>query len=225
MIKHIIFDLGGVLLNIDYGLTIQSFNELGIPHFETVFSKFRQDRISDDFECGVVTDEGFRNHIRSLSGVDFEDRLIDQAWNTMLLDFPLSRLEMLKVLKKEGFQLFLLSNTNIIHYREFSKRLNSLFGEPLERFFTKTYYSHEVGLRKPDKKIFGKVLNDFDLQAVETLYIEDSPQHVSAARELGIDCLLMNTNGDTVSLVKQALAKRRKQNGHSFSQYGIEKLS
>jgi FMN phosphatase YigB (HAD superfamily) len=208
MIKNVIFDLGGVLLNIDYNLTVEAFKELGVPFFEEVFSKFRQDRVSDDFEKGLISEVEFRTHIRDVAGINYDDESIDRAWNAMLLDFPPSRIEMLKKLKSDGFNLFLLSNTNIIHYNVYTRSFKAETGVEFDSLFTHAYYSHQIGLRKPEKEIFDKVLSDAELQPDETLYIEDSQQHTDVARTLGIQCLLMQTNGDTVTLVNERLAQQ-----------------
>ena len=206
MIKNIIFDLGGVILNIDYNLTIEAFKALGILRFDQMFSKFQQDRVADNFEKGLVSENDFRNHIREAAGVSYDDQTIDRAWNAMLLDFPPSRIEMLRKLKSDGYGLFLLSNTNPIHLRALKHDFEVQFGTAFDKLFTRAYYSHDTGMRKPQKEIFGKVMAEFELQPTETLYIEDSKQHTDAARTLGINCVLMQTNGDTPAVVFERLA-------------------
>jgi glucose-1-phosphatase len=208
MIKNIIFDLGGVIINIDYNLTIEAFRELGIPHFDQMFSKFQQDRVADNFEKGLITENDFRNHIREAAGINYDDETIDRAWNAMLLDFPPRRIDMLKQLKSDGYNLFLLSNTNSIHQRTLQHDFEVQFGTAFGNLFTHAYYSHDTGMRKPEKEIFGKVLTDYELQPSETLYIEDSKQHTDVAQTLGIDCVLMQTNGDTPAIVFERLANR-----------------
>ena len=208
MIKNIIFDLGGVILNIDYNLTIEAFKELGIPFFEQMFSKFQQDRVADNFEKGLISENDFRNHIRQAAGINYDDEMIDRAWNAMLLDFPPRRIEMLRQLKADGYNLFLLSNTNSIHQRALQHNFEVQFGTAFDTLFTRAYYSHDTGMRKPEKEIFGKVLADFELQPNETLYIEDSKQHTDVAQTLGIRCVLMQTNGDTPAIVFDHLALR-----------------
>lgn len=207
MIKNIIFDLGGVIINIDYNLTIKAFRELGIPYFDQMFSKFQQDRVADNFEKGLISENDFRNHIRAAANINYDDETIDRAWNAMLLDFPPRRIDMLRKLKSEGFNLFLLSNTNSIHQRALQHDFEVQFGIAFDNLFTRAYYSHDTGMRKPEKEIFGKVLNEFELQPTETLYIEDSKQHTDVAQSLGIHCVLMQTNGDTPALVFERLAR------------------
>lgn len=206
-IANIIFDLGGVLLDIDYNLTVESFKELGVPYFEEVFSKFQQDRVTDNFEKGVISDNDFRNHIRDVAGINYDDESIDRAWNAMLLQFPPKKIEWLKELKSKGYKIFLLSNTNIIHFRSFTHSFEVLFGTAFDSLFDRAYYSHQLGMRKPEKEIFGKVLNDFELQPAETLYVEDSKQNADAAKPLGFECVLIETNGDTPAAVDERLAR------------------
>ena len=207
MIKNIVFDLGGVILDIDYTLTVEAFKELGIPRFDEIFSKFQQDRVADEFEKGLISENDFRHHIREAAGVNYDDETIDRAWNAMLLDFPPRRIDMLKQLKTDGYNLFLLSNTNSIHQRAFRHSFEIQFGTAFDNLFTHAYYSHDTGMRKPQKEIFGKVMAEFELQPTETLYIEDSKQHTDAARTLGINCVLMQTNGDTPAVVFERLAR------------------
>ena len=206
-INNIIFDLGGVLLNIDYNLSIYAFAELGIPNFDEVFSKFQQDRVADNFEKGLISENDFRDHIRRVGGINYDDETIDRAWNAMLLDFPPSRFEMLMDLRSKGINTFLLSNTNSIHARVFCHDFEVQFGIPFANAFTRVYFSHDTHMRKPEKEIFEKVLNDYELNPAETLYFEDSKQHTDVAQTLGIHCVLMQTNGDTVKIVNEYLAQ------------------
>ena len=198
--------MGGVLLNIDYNLTTEAFKELGIAHFDEIFSKFRQDRVADNFEKGFISENDFRNYIRDRAGRNYDDYNIDRAWNAMLLDFPPRRLNMLQKLSSDGYQLFLLSNTNSIHMRSLLHDFNVQFGIPFDSLFNRVYLSFEMGMRKPEKEIFGKVLNDFELHPAETLYVEDSQQHVETAKQLGIESLLIPTNGETDLLVFNRIA-------------------
>ena len=113
-IKNIIFDLGGVILNIDYNLTIEAIKNLGIPDFDHLFSQASQCNLFDRYETGNISSEEFRREINFLCGTTFGDIVIDTAWNTMLLDLPKQRLELLAKLNKT-YRTFLLSNANNIH--------------------------------------------------------------------------------------------------------------
>ncbi|MDR4987474.1 MAG: hypothetical protein RG741_01385 [Bacteroidales bacterium] len=113
-VKNIIFDLGGVLLNIDYGLTIAAFKKLGVEDFDGFFTQAAQHKVFDRFDTGHVTPGEFRDRLRRLSGLNLSDRQIDDAWNAMLLDMPADRIKLLQKVRR-NYRIFLLSNTNAIH--------------------------------------------------------------------------------------------------------------
>jgi FMN phosphatase YigB (HAD superfamily) len=185
-IKNIVFDLGGVILDIDYNLTVKAFDGLGIPNFKEQYSKMSQSNLFDNIETGKISPVEFRDLIREVAQKTISDAEIDTAWNALILHLPQYRIEILKNLQV-NYRLFLLSNTNKIHYDDYSeviKRENGIEG--LEPLFEKTYLSHEMGLRKPDPEIFQVVLNENNLVPKETLFIDDSPQHIASAKTLGI---------------------------------------
>jgi glucose-1-phosphatase len=196
-IKNIIFDLGGVILNIDYNLTKQAFEKLGLKEFEKFYSQATQKKIFDDFETGRISAEAFRMELRRITSLVISDECIDDAWNAMLLDLPLDRVELLQHLKTK-YRLFLLSNTNEIHIQTFSKYLETGFGfKNMSHLFEKEYLSYKVGLRKPDEKIFELVILENKLRREETLFIDDSIQHVEGAGKAGLNALLLE-KGKTI---------------------------
>ena len=185
-IKNIIFDLGGVILNIDYNLTANEFKKLGFDDYNNLFSKLSQQKIFDLLETGKITDDYFFASLKKLSNKTISNDDIIYAWNAMLLDFPKERIEVLKKLKPK-YRTFLLSNTNQIHLDAYNKTLKKNFGiNNLSSVLEKEYYSHIVGMRKPDIEIFKLVLTENNLIPNETLFIDDSPQHIEAANKLGI---------------------------------------
>lgn len=185
-IKNIIFDLGGVILNIDYHLTIDAFTQLGIPNFKEKFSQAQQNHLFDKLDKGEISGPDFISAIQRETGDGISEKDILSSWNVMLLDLPKERLDLLEELGKE-YRLFLLSNTNEIHIPEYNKILEKAFGfKDLGHLFEKQYYSFEIGLRKPDKEIFEYVLSDNDLIARETLFIDDSKQHIHGAEAAGV---------------------------------------
>ena len=200
-IRHIIFDLGGVILNIDYKLTEKAFVEAGISNFAELYSQLRQSDLFDKFEVGGISGAEFVNELRKTGPADITEAQVLAAWNAMLLDFPLRRLQILQQLRIH-YDLFLLSNTNEIHEAAFNDILMRERGMPnLGVFFDKVYLSHRVGLRKPNKEIFQRVLDENGLKAEHTLFIDDSPQHIAAANELGIKTIFLEkgmTIEDTV---------------------------
>jgi putative hydrolase of the HAD superfamily len=185
-IKNIIFDLGGVILNIDYQLTVEAFKKLGIDDFEEIFSQYKQSTLSDDFETGRITELEFYEGIKTISGKDFTFEEYKNAWNALLLDLPKERINILKKLSKK-YRLFLFSNTNETHYKEFVTKVESDFNT----IFEKTYYSHQFGKRKPDSDSFLSILKENNLIIEETLFVDDSIQHIESANLLGIRTLLI----------------------------------
>ncbi len=186
MIKNIILDLGGVVINIDYQLTIVAFEKLGITNAREFYSQQQQTNLFDLLETGNISDESFRDEIRKFAQKNLSDEAIDNAWNAMLLDFPPSRLEILKLLKSK-YKTFLLSNTNSIHYRAYTQTLKTKFGkDDLSDYFHKEYYSHLIKRRKPNPETFRFVINDQNLQLHDTLFIDDSKQHILGAQSVNL---------------------------------------
>lgn len=200
MIKNIIFDLGGVILNIDYNLTIRAFTDLGVKNFEKLYSQAQQDKLFDQFETGKISPAMFRFRLKKYLPEKISDYEIKKAWCAMLLNFPHERLEFLIKLKNK-YRLFLLSNTNGIHFKEFTRILKSeRHWKTWNRLFEKEYYSHLVGLRKPDQKIFKLLLRENDLKPSETLFIDDSAQNLSGAKAIGIKTHLLKKGKDIINI-------------------------
>lgn len=185
-VKNIIFDLGGVILNIDYKKTENAFRELGVSDFDRIYSQSRQTKLFDRFETGKISPEEFIDELRGLAQIQADDEQVINAWNAMLLDLPKSRLKLIESLKND-YRVLLFSNTNAIHYKAFQKLVREEYHpEGLSPFFHKVYFSHEVGLRKPNTAAFEYVLNENQLQAEETIFIDDSEQHIEGAQKTGI---------------------------------------
>jgi putative hydrolase of the HAD superfamily len=189
--KNIVFDLGGVLINLNYQLTIQAFQQLGFPHFEEMYSQFKANRLFEQLETGHISEDTFyQTLIHSTRNTITRDQ-ITHAWNAMLLDFRTSTLQFLQQLKPQ-YNIFLLSNTNIIHKREFDAILQQQVGmNAIDPLFHKCYYSHLIGLRKPHAEVYEFVLADAGIRAADTLFIDDSQPNIEAALKLGIDSRLL----------------------------------
>lgn len=185
-IKNIIFDLGGVILNIDYDLTIKAFTTLGIPDFKALYSQAAQNHLFDRLDKGHIDTQGFIDEILEITGTRITKNDILNAWNAMLLDLPKERVTLLEELKKD-YRLFLLSNTNEIHIPVYNDILEDSHGfRDLAHIFEKQYYSFEIGMRKPDVEIYEYVLKENSLKAEETLFIDDSKQHLEGAAKAGL---------------------------------------
>lgn len=202
-IKNIIFDLGGVIINLDIPKTIAEFNKLSGRPFEAIYTQLQQTPIFDDFDKGQISEEKFFEEIKRLLQVAVTKEQLLNAWNAMLLDFPLRRLELLKSLKTK-YRLFLLSNTNETHVTEFEKQLHRIHGyKNLEPFFEKVYYSCLINMRKPDVEIFEFVLRENKLEPEETLFIDDSPQHIEGALQTGIKAHFLAKGKEFETLLRE----------------------
>jgi len=184
--KAIIFDLGGVILNIDYRLSITAFNKLGVKNTDLFYSKKVQNPIFDKIEVGKISPKEFleflQKECKNASG-----KQVENAWNAMLLDLPQKRLDCIQKLKSKH-KIFLLSNTNEIHIKAFRKNIGQEKWIAFSSLFDKMYLSHEIGFRKPDKNAFQIILNENSLSPNEVFFIDDSPQHIEAAKKSGIHC-------------------------------------
>lgn len=205
-IKNIIFDLGGVILNIDYNLTINAFKTSGIENFDNLYTQAQQSSLFDDLETGKISPNDFYISLRNISKSNISDIEIEKAWNAMLLDLPKERIDLLNQVKT-NYNIFLFSNTNIIHFEAYKKYIDKTFGFDFNALFKKAYYSHEIGMRKPNKNGFEHILTKNNLNASETLFIDDSIQHIQGAGSLGINTYhltdktilnLFNDNGNLI---------------------------
>ncbi len=184
--QNIIFDLGGVILDIDYKRTIQSFSNLGIADASLLYSKSSQNSLFDELEKGNISEEDFYSGIRKLSNRNLSDIQIRDAWNAILIGLPDENVSSIIELKK-NHRLFLLSNTNYIHEKAYRKMIVEKYGSFIfDDIFEKMYLSHHLHLRKPDPAIFKFVLEDSGLNIEETCFVDDSPQHVESARKMNI---------------------------------------
>ena len=188
MIKNILFDLGGVLLNLDMGKTRTAFANLGWK--EENWKGITQSGylIFENLEIGVDSPVQFREKIRNVLPGNPSDAEIDHAWNAMLIDFPAGIVDYLTELK-EKYRLYLLSNTNELHVRRFEQIFEKAYGYSISRLFEKCYYSNEIGFRKPNVEAFLAVLKDASINPAETLFVDDLQHNTDAAKTLGIKVL------------------------------------
>lgn len=185
-IRNIIFDFGNVLLNIDPALSAKAFTKLGIREGVDFWGSRSSSESLINFEKGVISPDEFRQSALEKLVAGVSPQQVDDAWNALLLDFPPRRVEMLKRLAKT-YRLFLLSNSNKIHYDCYMGRFEMESGYSMEQLFEKLWFSFQLGLVKPDPGIFHAVLGMSGLKASETLFIDDTPVHVEAARSAGIN--------------------------------------
>ncbi len=200
-IKNIILDLGGVLINLDYNKLNEALGRLGLKN---TFSKAKQIDLFDRLEEGEISEYNFLTEFNQLSKSKHSHQKIIDTWNTILLDFPIERLNLLELLK-EKYRLFLYSNTNAIHIKEVYNILNRTHGiNNLNQYFEKIYLSNELGIRKPKTDGFIHIINTNRLERNETLFIDDSPQHIYGAKEAGLHTQLLDLEKEDFSgLIKR----------------------
>tara|TARA_B110000858_G_scaffold162644_1_gene187851 strand:- start:966 stop:1586 length:621 start_codon:yes stop_codon:yes gene_type:complete len=183
-IKHIIFDLGNVILNIEYQKTINEFNKIGIKDASVFYSQSIQQEIFNLLETGKISEFDFLIEVNKLCPKASHKQILS-AWNALILDLPQKRISLINNLKS-SFSIYLLSNTNVIHINEIKKKIGVKKYNSFYNLFNKVYYSHEIGLRKPNPEAFNIILNENDLNVNEVLFIDDSIQHIKTAKKLGI---------------------------------------
>ena len=184
-IKHIIFDLGGVILDIDENMAVHELEKRGVDLHLIEGEAFRS--IDNRFERGILTAASFRRKVKELVGLPkISDADFDYIWNAILLDIPRERIQALEEIK-EHYHIFLMSNTNEIHYDLYVRDLQLRFGyKQFDDLFDKSYFSFDVHLLKPDPLFFEYILEQQGLKPQETLFIDDSPANIAVARQLGI---------------------------------------
>src|ERR1700761_5485728 len=203
-IKNIIFDYGNVIFLLDFQKMKEGWESVGIADPDVFFSHGVQHPIFDQFDKGLITPADFRNFIREKSGKkDITDEEIDTAWNSLLLGVDEGTHDILAQLNKK-YRTFLLSNINPIHYGYIMNYLKDEFGfESNDHLFEKTYYSHLIGIRKPDRAVFEKVLKENNLKPEETLFIDDIAANLEPAKALGINTFLMKAPDTIQNYIKR----------------------
>lgn len=184
-IKNIIFDLGGVIVNLDRNRCMHNFYQLGFHNIEELIDPFEQEGIFMQLEKGAISTEEFRDKIREHTNTSLSNTQIDAAWNSFLVDFPTYKLDKLLELRSK-YKLYLLSNTNEIHWQWCLSNGFSYKGYTVKDYFEKTFLSFEMHKTKPGTAIFQEVLNETDIIPDETFFIDDSPANCETAEILGI---------------------------------------
>ena len=184
-IRNIVFDLGGVLVDLDFKAAINGLQKAGFANVKEQLQAFDCEGIFQKFELGEMTADEFRSAIRENSTVSLTDEEVDGLWNAMLLEVPREKLELILHLRSK-YMVYLLSNTNSIHWDYVCKNAFNYRGFRVNDYFEETFLSYEMHLAKPDKAIFEKVLEEANLLPEETLFIDDSEANCKAASELGI---------------------------------------
>lgn len=207
-LSTLIFDLGGVIVNLDLPLCISSLKQLGAVDVEKYLSNYGQAGFFLQWEKGEIGIDTFRNEIRAICSGNPSDEDIDAAWCAFLQDIPAERVQLLLQLKK-NYQLLLLSNSNPLHIGVSTKQELARQGYRLEDIFDQCFISYEMGLTKPHPDIFEQLLKDAGLSAQECLFLDDGPKNIDTAKSMGFHTYLVEQGEDLSFLLdEQALASK-----------------
>jgi putative hydrolase of the HAD superfamily len=195
-VKNIIFDLGGVLLNLNYHLTRKAFEDLGVQDFDAFYTQHKANPLFENLEVGAIEPEAFYEALRATTGLNLTNIQLEFAWNAMLLDFPVERLAWLDQIKSK-YNIYLFSNTNAIHYKAFTSIYAQTapmidFNPDFNHFFKTAYYSHTLGKRKPAVAAFEAVLAKSGLDPAQTLFIDDTISNIEGAQKAGLQTLFLS---------------------------------
>lgn len=185
-VKNIIFDLGGIFLNIDYQLTSKAFKRLGVHQFDEMFTQQYSNDLFELLETGRLSPQDFYNAFRKEAGLELTDDQIRDAWNALLLDFPAERIQWLESIRNK-YNIYLFSNTNQIHYDQFMADFTRTYPDKdFNGYFIHAYYSQTLGLRKPYMASFQQILKEQGLDPAETLFIDDTFKNIQGAQQVGL---------------------------------------
>jgi epoxide hydrolase-like predicted phosphatase len=194
-LENIIFDLGGVIINLDIDATFQRFSKVLRKEVKSdVFTGHRDYRFFQAYEVGEINSQTFRDNIRSLAGSPLDDSAIDRIWNAMLLDIPPERIKWIQE-ACANYNCVVLSNTNPIHIRHFNQAFqeSTHYSRPAE-LFQKVFYSFEIGARKPDAESFEIVLEKTGFEPSKTVLLDDLKENLKTAERLGIQTVYVERN-------------------------------
>ncbi|MGN0187641.1 MAG: HAD family hydrolase [Paludibacteraceae bacterium] len=206
MITTLIFDFGGVLINLDRQRCIDAFVQLGLRDIDRLIDNYAQAGIFAQLENGDITTDEFHNGVRQIVGKPIDDHDIDAALNAFLLDIPDAKLALLRDLHRH-FRLLLLSNTNAIHFPHCVNTQINAKGYTLNQLFDKCYLSYKIHLSKPQPDIFRFLLENEHITADECLFLDDSARNIDTAKSLGFNTILVPPQANAIffrkNIVKQ----------------------
>lgn len=199
-LKNIIFDYGNVIFEINFKRTQNALLQLGITNVEAFFAHKSHNQLFDNFETNAISASEFRTGIRKAAhNNDLTDQQIDDAWNSLLIGVSANNHDVLLEMKAK-YRTFLLSNNNAIHYDWIIKHIKENYNiDNYDNYFEKAYFSHLMELRKPNVNIFEQAIKENNLNPSETLFIDDSPQHIEGAKKAGLNTLLMDMHPEKLS--------------------------
>lgn len=201
IIKNLIFDFGGVIIEIKPMVYVSALLDMGCSDLPGLHDAFVKEGIYRKFETGQLTSDEFRDRIRVALPDHASDQAIDHAWNLILGEIPAHRIQWLQQLKSK-YRTFLLSNTNPIHFDYYQEYMVRTFNVSLDSLFEKAYYSFQIGMYKPDREIFEFVLSDNGLDPSETAFIDDMAENIEAAKQIGLQGIHLHSGADITEIMK-----------------------
>jgi putative hydrolase of the HAD superfamily len=189
----LIFDLGEVIISLDFDAVIGGFVECSTKSKEEIQGLISDSEILHHYETGKTPNEVFIQACKDVLELDMNDQEFIEIWNRMLLDIPVEKVNILQRLKK-SHQVLILSNTNSLHMDRFDEMMQQINGKAtLGEIVHKAYYSHEMGLRKPDPEIYQALINENQLDPARTLFFDDKEENIQSAQTVGIHGVQIKT--------------------------------
>ncbi len=188
-IENIIFDFGGVIIDIDPMMTVKALEKLGFRDIERLKTKDFYEKVIYKFEKGIDTPAVFRDKLRNYLQMNLTDAQLDEAWNALIFDIPAERIRIIEQVKKH-YPVYLLSNSNVIHYDLYVRDLQLRFGyRTFDELFHKAWFSFNLHLAKPHEEIYEFVIHHHQLTPEKTLFIDDRIENIEGARKTGLKTL------------------------------------
>jgi putative hydrolase of the HAD superfamily len=204
-IKYIVFDLGGVLIDINFDRTFEAYEQITGKSKEELRQATFLTTAYEDYESGILSDNEFRAALRKQLDISVDDKTLDEAWNALLLDFNAPAINLLKELK-QTYPLYLLSNTNNIHFERCNHKIKEQnLAENLTGLFNGLFLSYKIGYRKPSERIYQHAIKRLKCLPEEILFIDDLENNIAAARDLGIQTIHLSDNKKIAELVLSKL--------------------
>ena len=194
--KNILFDLGGVVIDIDINKTLNKLSQL-LDNKVDDYKELMNNPIFKKYEIGQISSDEFLNELHKLSDFKASKDNFADAWNSMIIKVPTNRIKLIEEIRKNK-KLYVLSNTNELHVNHFNKMIPGY--DNLDKLFEKVYYSHEIGYRKPKKESFEYIINDSKIIANETLFLDDNEDNIITAKNLGFKTYQIKDDEDLANL-------------------------
>lgn len=208
-IQNIIFDLGGVILNLDMQRTEDAFEALCTDKdsYLTIRQYLLESGRFFDIETGHISEDEFIKAFQEANLIKVTEAQVRKAWSAMLLDMPVKRIELLRRLRQAGYTIYLLSNINSIHLADVYKIIEAEHGDlNFDALFKKPYYSHLIGHRKPNVETFEWVVKDAGINVRDTLFIDDNADNVKTAASIGLQTIHHPANSDLEASLREKIS-------------------